>query len=124
MYSQHQQTWRKDFLHHQLFVIYVFYEKESHGHIFLHCPFSRILWSRLTFPLNLDTLSDTTIIQWIKLTLSLDCRLGRPQEHHRTFLLQATIAIDHTREFRNSKLEKMKEVNRRLSAYDNAYTLQ
>ncbi|XP_035542827.1 uncharacterized protein LOC118345276 [Juglans regia] len=43
--------------------------EETTTHLFLECPFSRILWRKSPWPVNIDTLADHDIFNWIKIIL-------------------------------------------------------
>jgi hypothetical protein len=67
---------------------------ESLQHIFLSCPFARILWRNSRWPLDTLAFSSLPFVSWIKAILSPHLALGVPWKEVRNFQISTLIVMD------------------------------
>lgn len=106
--------------------------QETREHILISCPFTRIVWLHLKWPLRTDTFGQTSVVQWVKLILGFDRLLTLPPDAKHKFLLQAAIFLDHEWQLRNNNklhlhlldpLQAAIDINNRLLAQTTANRL-
>jgi hypothetical protein len=67
---------------------------ESQHHLFLECPFAKIIWSSQKWPLDTSVFTDITISSWIRILLRPNALLGIPLNEVFEFQLTAVIVLD------------------------------
>lgn len=69
--------------------------QETIPHILLSCPFARIIWRNIRWPLDTSTYGSLPITVWIKAFLRPHAELAIPKVDAHNFQVTAAVAMDH-----------------------------
>lgn len=70
-------------------------EEETTSHLFLRCSYTRIPWRQSPWPLNIETIADNDIDNWILINLDPAANLNLHLHETQSFQLFATLAMDY-----------------------------